>query len=71
MTKNGNRTVIFKVYELGGTEYIHRPIDRYVVQQRIKNTRMLYAKKRRLEEMVAEQVYERKKNSDMMVLCSP
>ena len=63
--------MIFKVYELGGTEYIHRPFDRYVVQQRIKNTLMLYAKKRRLEEMVAEQVYERKKNSDMMVLCSP
>ena len=54
-----------RVYELGGTDYIFRPFDMSVVQQRVKNTLMLYAKKKRLEQMVAIQVYEREKHNDM------
>lgn len=56
-----------RVYELGGTDYIFRPFDMSVVQQRVKNTLMLYAKKKRLEQMVAIQVYEREKHNDMML----
>ena len=54
-----------RVYELGGTDYIFRPFDMSVVQQRVKNTLMLYAKKKSLEQMVAIQVYEREKHNDM------
>lgn len=56
-----------RVYELGGTDYIFRPFNMSVVQQRVKNTLMLYAKKKRLEQMVAIQVYEREKHNDMML----
>ena len=56
-----------RVYEQGGTDYICRPFDVAVVRQRVKNTLMLYAKQKRLEQMVADQVYEQEKYNDMML----
>lgn len=56
-----------RVYELGGTDYICRPFDSAVVHQRVKNTLMLYAKQKKLTQMVAEQVRERERYNDMML----
>ena len=56
-----------RVYEQGATDYICRPFDIAVVRQRVKNTLMLYAKQKRLEQMVETQVYEREKYNDMML----
>lgn len=54
-------------YELGVTDYISRPFDVFIVRQRVVNTIMLYSRQRRLASMVAEQIYEKEKNSNLMV----
>ena len=49
-----------RAYELGVTDYISRPFDSLVVQRRVINTIMLYAKQRKLIQMVTKQMYERR-----------
>lgn len=56
-----------RAYEMGVTDYISRPFNAIVVQKRVENTLMLYAKQKRLVHMVADQIYEKEKNNDMMV----
>ena len=58
---------IERAYDLGASDYIRRPFDARVVQRRVSNTLMLYAKQRRLKNMVAEQIYEKEKSSDLMI----
>lgn len=47
---------IHQAYEMGVTDYITRPFDAVVVHHRVVNTILLYAKKRQLFDMVAEQL---------------
>ena len=56
-----------KAYELGATDYIKRPYESYIIHRRITNTLMLYEKQKRLLNMVEEQIYEKEKNSSMMI----
>lgn len=56
-----------RAYDLGATDYISRPFDMAVVHRRVINTLMLYAKQKRLVQMVAEQVYEKEKVSNTMI----
>lgn len=56
-----------RAFDLGASDYISRPFDAKVVYQRITNTIRLYAKQRRLSAMVADQVYETERNSQMMI----
>lgn len=58
---------IRRAYELGVSDYISRPFDAKVVYQRVFNTIKLYAKQRRLITLVTDQIYEKEKNSRMMV----
>lgn len=58
---------IERAYELGVTDFITRPFDSRIVRRRVVNTIMLYEKQKRLMEMVEEQVYERERQSAMMV----
>ena len=58
---------IRRAYELGVSDYISRPFDTKVVYQRVFNTIKLYAKQRRLITLVTDQIYEKEKNSRMMV----
>lgn len=58
---------IDKAYDLGATDYISRPFDENTVQRRVKNTIMLYAKQKMLENMVMEQILEKEKSNQMMV----
>lgn len=60
-------TFIDRAYEFGATDYISRPFDATVVHRRVANTIMLYAKQRKLTEMVAEQIYEKQKSNNLMV----
>ena len=46
---------------------ISRPFDSKVVFQRVLNTIKLYAKQRRLISLVTDQIYEKEKNSRLMV----
>jgi len=56
-----------RAFDLGASDYISRPFDAKVVYQRVSNTIRLYAKQRRLSAMVADQVYEKEKRSQMMI----
>ena len=58
---------IERAYDLGASDYITRPFDARVVCHRVSNTLMLYAKQKRLMQMVAEQVYEKEKASNTMI----
>lgn len=58
---------IRKAYELGVSDYISRPFDSKVVYRRVFNMIKLYAKQRRLTHLVTQQIYEKEKNSQMMV----
>lgn len=44
---------IRRAYEMGVSDYINRPFDANIVYQRVSNTVKLYAKQRRLMEMVS------------------
>ena len=54
-------------YDLGAADYVSRPFDEKIVQRRVKNTIMLYAKQKMLEGMVTEQILEKQKNNFLMV----
>ena len=58
---------IRRAYELGVSDYISRPFDAKVVYRRVYNTIKLYAKQRRLTNMIRAQIYEKEKNNRMMV----
>lgn len=58
---------IDRAYELGATDFIARPFDAVVVRRRVVNTLLLYAKQKKLSEMVSEQLYENEKISNMMI----
>ena len=59
--------VIKRAYEMGVSDYIKRPFDMEVVHRRVLNTIKLYAKQRRLVAMVMNRVFEKEKNSRMLI----
>lgn len=59
--------LIERCYELGVTDFINRPFDERIVRRRVRNTIMLYAKQKKLQDMVADQIYEKEKSSSLMV----
>lgn len=56
-----------RAYELGVIDYISRPFDSLVVQRRVLNTIMLYAKQKKLMGLVTEQMFEKEQNTSLMV----
>ena len=58
---------IRKSYELGASDYVNRPFDARIVYRRVTNTIKLYAKQRRLVQMVSDQIRARENNTDMLV----
>ena len=58
---------IKRAYDLGAFDYISRPFDSTIVQRRISNTMLLYARQQRLEEIITEQFYEQEKNNKLMI----
>lgn len=54
-------------FEMGVSDYISRPFDSGIIRHRIKNIIMLYAKQRKLLEIVKDQIREREKNNSLMV----
>ena len=58
---------IKRAYDLGAFDYISRPFDSTIVQRRISNTMLLYARQQRLEKIIAEQFYEQEKNNELMI----
>ena len=58
---------IRRAYELGASDYVNRPFDAKVVYQRVYNTIKLYAKQRRLVQMVSDQIRKQERNTTMLV----
>lgn len=59
--------MVLRAYELGASDYISRPFDSRVVRRRVSNTIRLYAKQRRLTNLLSQQYNERVKNSRMLI----
>ncbi len=64
--ENGSNHVE-RAYELGATDFIARPFDSLIVQRRVVNTLLLYAKQKRLIRIAEEQVREKERYNDLMI----
>lgn len=58
---------IKRAYELGAFDYISRPFDPIIVQRRISNTMLLFARQQRLEKIITDQFQEQDKNNELMI----
>ncbi len=56
-----------RAYNLGATDFINRPFNAIVVHRRVVNTTLLYAKQKKLVGMVADQIYEKERQSSLMI----
>ena len=56
-----------RAYDLGAQDYISRPFNERIVQHRVSNTLMLFAKQQELENMVIEQIAKREKDNALMI----
>ncbi len=56
-----------RAYDLGVTDFISKPFDALIVRRRVVNTIILYAKQNKLVGLVADQIYEKEKNNNMMI----
>ena len=56
-----------QAYELGVMDFIARPFEALVIQRRVKNTMMLYTKQRKLTDMVIEQIYDKERQSNLLI----
>ena len=58
---------IERAYELGVTDFVARPFDALIVHRRVVNTILLYAKQKKLVGMVADQIYEKERQGNLMI----
>ena len=67
ISAESSMTYVDQAYELGVTDFIKRPFEALVVQRRVANTLLLYAKQRKLTDMVIEQIRENERQSNLMI----
>ena len=67
ISSENDREIIHKSYELGASDFINRPFDAYIVQKRVRNMIDLYSKQKNLANMVADQYFQREKDSRLMI----
>ncbi len=67
ITGDDSATSIRRAYDLGVTDYINRPFDGKVVRRRALNTVKLYAKQRRLANMLANRMLEKEENAKVII----
>ena len=67
ISSDDSEAFIRKAYELGASDYISRPFDNKIVYRRATNTIKLYAKQRRLVQMVSNQIQLKEHNTSMLV----
>lgn len=66
ISAESDSTYIRRAYDLGATDYIQRPFDVTVVQRRVANAIMLYAKQKKLVGLVEDQIYEKQKELSLI-----
>ena len=67
ISSDDSDAAIRRSYELGANDYVNRPFDARIVYRRVTNTIKLYAKQRRLVQMVSDQIRARENSTDMLV----
>ena len=67
ISSDDSDAAIRRSYELGSSDYVTRPFDARIVYRRVTNTIKLYAKQRRLVQMVSDQIRARENNTDTLV----
>ena len=67
ISSDDSDAAIRRSYELGASDYVTRPFDARIVYRRVTNTIKLYAKQRRLVQIVSDQIRARENNTDMLV----
>ena len=67
ISSDDSDAAIRRSYELGASDYVTRPFDTRIVYRRVTNTIKLYAKQRRLVQMVSDQIRARENNTDTLV----
>jgi len=60
-------TAIERAYELRAVDFISRPFDAAIVRHRVVNTILVYAKQKKLISMVERQVFEKERQSGLMI----
>lgn len=69
MISSENSSVhIHRAYDLGVTDFITRPFDFAVVRRRVANVLLLYEKQKNLVDLVSDQIYEKERNSNLMIV---
>lgn len=58
---------IERAYDMGAVDFIARPFDKSVVLRRVVNTFMIYEKQKKLTELAVSQIYEKERNSNLMI----
>lgn len=58
---------IERAYELRAADFISRPFDAAIVRHRVVNTILSYAKQKKLVSLVERQVYEKERQSGLMI----
>lgn len=58
---------IERAYNLGASDFIMRPFDASIVHRRVVNTVLLYAKQKKLINIIDDQIYEREQYNNLMV----
>ena len=61
------KDVIERAYILGAEDYIRRTFDAFIVRRRVQNILNLYANQKRLMQMVADQIYEKEENNNLLI----
>lgn len=54
-------------FDLGVTDFINRPFDNEIVHRRVVNTILLYVKQKELIDLVANQLYEKERQTRLMI----
>ncbi len=67
ISSDDSDAAIRRSYELGASDYVNRPFDARIVYRRVTNTIKLYAKQRRLVQMVSDQIRARENNTNTLV----
>ncbi len=67
ISSDDSEDAVRRSYELGASDYISRPFNTKVVYRRVMNNIKLYAKQRRLVQMVSDQIRACEKNTTMLV----
>ena len=67
ISSESSTEMIRTAYNLGATDFINRPFDSEIVKRRVYNTIFLYARQRKLEKIVAEQMHENEKTKNTMI----